>query len=387
MVGAMKPRESSVLDDTLIGSAKDADVWAERSALWLEGAEARPQGRRTRRAARRPLILIGHGVSLRVDSGTLLIRNGFTHYPQQREEWRLFPGHWRLPSRIVVLDADGGLSFDVLAWLSAQAIPLIQINWRGETVEVVGGTGSAVDPHLVEKQLTARENGVGQHVAQLLISEKIANCIDTLRRAFPEWPAATSAIQQLERDAAAMKQQPPASIAGLLGVEGRVAEAYFRAWRSYPLRWVRTGRRPVPDDWKQLAPRLSRASGKSHRNRNATHPVNAMLNYAYGVLESEVRAQVLGAGLDPTIGYLHGSYRDKHALVFDIMEPLRPVVDLRTLQVVQKRALEPGDFTMRTDGVCRLNPGLAASVVRAQQTDLKAAAIVNRLAELLSSAA
>jgi hypothetical protein len=53
-------------------------------------------------------------------TGSPTIRNG-------GEEWRLFPGHWRLPSRIVVLDADGALSFDVLAWLSAQAIPLIQM--------------------------------------------------------------------------------------------------------------------------------------------------------------------------------------------------------------------------------------------------------------------
>jgi CRISPR-associated protein Cas1 len=112
-----------------------------------------------------------------------------------------------------------------------------------------------------------------------------------------------------------------------------------------------------------------------------------MLNYAYGVLESEVRAQVLAVGLDPTIGYLHGSYRDKPALVFDIMEPLRPVVDLRTLQFVQKRALEPGDFTLHTDGVCRLNPGLAASVVRSQQENRRAEAIVSRLAEALSSVA
>ena len=28
------------------------------------------------------LILTGHGVSIRVDTGSLLINNGFTHYPQ-----------------------------------------------------------------------------------------------------------------------------------------------------------------------------------------------------------------------------------------------------------------------------------------------------------------
>jgi CRISPR-associated endonuclease Cas1 len=112
-----------------------------------------------------------------------------------------------------------------------------------------------------------------------------------------------------------------------------------------------------------------------------------MLNYAYAVLESEVRAQVLAAGLDPTIGYLHGSYRGKHALVFDLMEPLRPVVDRSVLQSVQDRALEPGDFTMWPDGICRLNPGLAACLVRSQQDALKTQCIVNHSIEALSAIA
>jgi hypothetical protein len=32
----------------------------------------------------------------------------------------------------------------------------------------------------------------------------------------------------------------------------------------------------------------------SGRNRHATHPVNAMLNYAYAVLESQVRWELRG---------------------------------------------------------------------------------------------
>jgi CRISPR-associated protein Cas1 len=41
------------------------------------------------------------------------------------------------------------------------------------------------------------------------------------------------------------------------------------------------------------------------RHNGATHPVNAMLNYAYAVLESQVRIATVAQGLDPTIGYLH----------------------------------------------------------------------------------
>jgi CRISPR-associated protein Cas1 len=43
----------------------------------------------------------------------------------------------------------------------------------------------------------------------------------------------------------------------------------------------------------------------SGRNRHATHPVNAMLNYAYAVLESQVRISAASQRLDPTIGYLY----------------------------------------------------------------------------------
>jgi CRISPR associated protein, Cas1 family len=45
----------------------------------------------------------------------------------------------------------------------------------------------------------------------------------------------------------------------------------------------------------------------SGSNRQATHPVHAVLNYAYAVLESQVRIATVAQGLDPTIGYLHAS--------------------------------------------------------------------------------
>jgi CRISPR/Cas system-associated endonuclease Cas1 len=60
------------------------------------------------------------------------------------------------------------------------------------------------------------------------------------------------------------------------------------------------------------------------RNRHASHPVNAMLNYAYAVLESQVRIATVAQGLDPTIGNLHTCRPGRVALVCDLMESLRP---------------------------------------------------------------
>ena len=103
-----------------------ASCWAERSAYWLRKSASKSSHFERRAGVRQPLILSGHGVTLRIDRGSLLVQNGFTHYPQRQETWRFFAGDWRLPSRIVVLDVDGGLTFDAISWLSAS-------NGRGES--------------------------------------------------------------------------------------------------------------------------------------------------------------------------------------------------------------------------------------------------------------
>lgn len=70
-------------------------------------------------------------------------------------------------------------------------------------------------------------------------------------------------------------------------------------------------------------------------------------------------------GLDPAVGILHGNARGQHGLVFDLMEPLRPIVDRTILEFVQSKTFHPADFTLAENGNCRLNSELARNVVRA----------------------
>lgn len=69
----------------------------------------------------------------------------------------------------------------------------------------------------------------------------------------------------------------------------------------------------------------------SGRNRHATHQVNAVLNYAYALLESQVRIATIAQGLDSATGYLHAFRPKRTALVYDVMEPLRPQADRMVL--------------------------------------------------------
>lgn len=101
-----------------------------------------------------------------------------------------------------------------------------------------------------------------------------------------------------------------------------------------------------------------------------------MLNYAYAVLESRVRSEIVAHGYDPAIGYLHSFDKNRAALVFDLMEPLRPVSDRVVLEFVGDHTFEPADFTIRSDGVCRLNPELAKRMVAHQVPFLEAQTLV-----------
>jgi CRISPR-associated protein Cas1 len=63
-------------------------------------------------------------------------------------------------------------------------------------------------------------------------------------------------------------------------------------------------------------------------NRNAALPVNAILNYSYPALESEIRIKAISDGYDPTIGIMHEGNDGSSKFIFDLMEPERPKVDL-----------------------------------------------------------
>ena len=77
-------------------------------------------------------------------------------------------------------------------------------------------------------------------------------------------------------------------------------------------------------------------TGEGEVGRGAVDPVNALLNYGYGILASRTWAAILHAGLDPFAGMLHADRSGKPSLVLDLMEELRaPAVDRAVLSYVR----------------------------------------------------
>jgi CRISP-associated protein Cas1 len=158
----------------------------------------------------------------------------------------------------------------------------------------------------------------------------------------------------------------PETVIELRALEANCAASYFRSWVGIPIKLRGISRRPIPDNWRCIGQRSSpyHLAG----NRNAAHPVNATMSYAYATLESEIRIKAISEGYDPTNGIMHEGNEGSSKFIFDLMEPERPKVDRAVLDFVKGHVFDPADFVIRSDGVCRLNPEMARMVVARMQT-------------------
>lgn len=158
-----------------------------------------------------------------------------------------------------------------------------------------------------------------------------------------------------------LREEPPETVDDLRLLEAWAAIYYFKAWRSAELRWKGTSKKPIPPEWRRIG---VRQDFLRRSNRHARHPMNAMLNYGYAVLESQVRIAIAEAGLDSTIGYLHVCLPGRQALAYDATEPYRPQVDWEVLAFIRSEMFTSRDFLIDSKGACRLHPDLARTVVR-----------------------
>lgn len=335
--------------------------WAIQSENWIAELAKLQKTRKLRERNTNPLILSGYGNSMRIEKGTLLIKEGFTHYPQKAIQHRFFAGDLELPKTIMLLDGSGSLSFDVLSWLSEQNVSLIRIQWNGDVAIVCNGNGYAADQSKVDWQRELRNNPEKRlSFAKDLITRKLQNSIVTLQKHLPQSDCNRKAIDWAERGIAELPEKLT-SLRQVRTIEGHCAMAYFKAWTHLELQWKPNSKYPIPDHWKCYRARSAVHECKSE-NRRASDPVNAMLNYAYAIKLSQLQIEAIGNGHHPMLGIMHHEERGKPSYILDLLEPERPKVDAAILGFVQNQKLSPADFVLTKNGTCRLSPGLAKMV-------------------------
>jgi CRISPR-associated endonuclease Cas1 len=290
------------------------------------------------------LLLSGYGLRVAVERGHLVVEDGVG---AARREGRFARADREL-RRLVVLGHAGTISLDALRWLFDVGVGFAHIDTDGQVVAASGPVGLR-DARLRRAQALAPSDGRGLEIARELVQGKIAGQVAVLGRLVQLKDADSVLAGCLDR------LDTADSIDRLRVIEAEAAAAYWSAWAGVELRFARREAKRIPRHWLTFGKRASRVTGNP---RKATNPANAILNYLYSILEAEARIAAIAVGLDPGLGVMHADLRSRDSLASDLMEPARPRVDARLLDLLEKRAFVKQDFFETREGVCRVMPPL-----------------------------
>lgn len=338
---AVRKERAAAVDGRPVVVPATADM-PEHVRFKLDGAAWREAADRWRWRAHDTwpvLALAGHGVRLSVDKDRLRVSPGRTSTAAGQADQFLYRGVHGV--RCIVLLADSGsISLDALQWCRDQGVTILALDRNGQLSAVM------MPPSPTNARLRLLQYTVDAlPMAKCLVAWKLREC--GLVR-----PGVSATMQSSMAEI-----NRAASCDEVRMIEAQAAHAYWSSW--YTGLWWKD--REVPPHWRTFE---QRESFLSPANRHATHPVNAMLNYAYAVLAGMIERAAVARALDPAMGHLHMPKEGRASLVYDLIEPLRPTVDSQILAWVTEAQWHVSDFVVDRSGVVRLHPELARVVVQ-----------------------
>ncbi len=227
----------------------------------------------------------------------------------------------------IVLPTGGvSLSTDLIEEAAMRGIPMTFVGRGGQPYAMITSPMLTATIATRRAQLRAMDRAEGAALCRAFVAGKLRNQASLLvyfaKAEKGEAPRRERVLDAAEEVRKARKlaldvegKSPEAVRDSLMGCEGLGAKAY----------------------WSGVKALLEgRCNFEGRKGRGAVDPVNALLNYGYGILASRAWAALLHAGLDPFAGMLHADRSGKPSLALDLMEELRaPAVDRAVLAHVR----------------------------------------------------
>ncbi|MCL5404582.1 MAG: CRISPR-associated endonuclease Cas1 [Candidatus Marsarchaeota archaeon] len=307
-----------------------------------------------------PLLISGFGTNISVDKRRLIIQNKLDN---QRHEY--YP-HQIKHDSVIVDGHTGSISFEAMRWLVKHNISITMLNWNGNLLSVT------LPKETVSSKLRLRQYEIYKDekrrygIAYPIIKEKVKqsiNLLSELSKYYSEIDANT--ISSESNKESIFKLKTTYDYRNLMMYEGRIADIY---WSQ------------IINVFNKMCPEfkfVSRNNTLNSHNRNASDEINALLNYGYAVLESEVRKDLNSIGLDSSISFLHELSNSRASLVYDVQELYRWLVDLSVIQLLEEKRLKKADFIVTENYNIRLRESTAKALIEKIKLNFNARALYN----------
>jgi len=277
-----------------------------------------------------PLLISGFGTSINVDKRKLIVTNKL-----KNQKLEFYP-HKIEHDSIIVDGHTGNITFESMRWLMKHNIHLTLLNWDGNLLATTLPDTPISAKLRIKQYQKYLDIKIRHKIAVKLVESKIDSSLHLLKELAKFYEIDIEKIQKgFESESFFFYnkiKQDKIDFTEILGYEGRVARIYFDNIKLI---------------FNKLAPQFGFESRSNYDHKRADHAsdeINALLNYGYSILESEIRKFLNSVGLDSQIGFLHEVLPSRTPLVYDIQELFRWIIDYSVIQLLEENIIKKSDF-------------------------------------------
>ena len=262
---------------------------------------------------------------------------------------------------IIIDGHTGNITFEAMRWLSKHNINLTLLNWNGQLLANVMPEQPKSGKLRIKQYQKNLDPDARFGIALKIVQTKVEHSLNLLEELsrFYQSVDFTNIRKAVEKEDLFLldvmknseKQDISKSIKQLMTYERRIAGIYHDNLTRI---------------FNQLYPEFNftgRKNKSSSRNYNASDEINALLNYGYAILESEIRKAINGIGLDYSIGFLHEINQSRTPLVYDIQELFRWLIDVSVIQLLEEKKNKKSDFIITENYHTRLGEDVAKRLI------------------------
>ena len=257
-------------------------------------------------------FLKGFGCAVNLKGNQITLKQGMSPFSdsQEKETWYVT----KIPYEKIILSGKGYVSTEAVKLLTENNIQILITDTYGNPISFMSNlmTSNTSTKYRMGQYDTFRDPDKKLELQVQVSKDKIDAQIRFLKRI----DADSRIIGKITKyrssiDALSTRRE-------LLGLESRVAHTYFNEYTKH-----------FHADYEFVS---RHGMGLRMTNQGSGDIVNSLLNYGYTVLAGEITKFVNGLGLDAYFGFYHKGHTSFQALVYDLIEPFRPLVEYTVLK-------------------------------------------------------
>ena len=282
-------------------------------------------------------FLKGYGFSVKLHDKKIQLKNNYDPFSEPQIEEHFIN---KLPYEKIVLQGNGYISTDALKLLTENGRQLVLLDHEGNPSTFLSGLMSSwtSTDYRIGQYDTFRNPEKRVYLSKQIVKSKLESQIKFLEST--KNPNILSELDKIKGYSHTILNDPKP-----LEFEAKIARLYFTEFSKL-----------IPEKYGFE----SRNQSKIRISKNsATDVVNGLLNYGYAVLASEIAKYINGLGLDPYFGFYHKRHSGFQALVYDMIEPFRWLVDYSVYKLANhsdaRRRIKLKELANDRNGTIRMN--------------------------------